>query len=211
MHTSISGQTRTPPALKWMLNERAAVAGEVSKADAQLQALEPKIAALERQLATIQASSRAAASRLAARQLTLAGLDASITLMYQEVRPDAAGVVNAWANRYGKRGGLQAFVLKAIQEAAPFPVNSKDMLLKVVAHFGISIVTPYDRRALRRSLKNTFCQLHRKGLIEPLHNRASTCAPGVWRWTQPTTLAGLTAKAAAVREAAADGNSRHLI
>ena len=168
-----------------MLNERAAVAGQANKAAIQLQAFNSKIATLQRQLAMAQTNSLGAVSRLTAATATLGGLDTSIALMYQEVRPDAAGVVNAWSNKYGRRGGLKAFLTQALKDAAPLPVSTPRMLLAVVAHFGISVANPYDRGVLQRSVKGTLQQIHSKGLIEPLHNRTKSNTPGIWRWVQP--------------------------
>jgi hypothetical protein len=50
MPDSPSGRTRTPPALKWLLTERAAIAGELSKSIFRHSTLTTKLAALQQHL-----------------------------------------------------------------------------------------------------------------------------------------------------------------
>jgi hypothetical protein len=208
MSISISGQTRTPPALKWMLNERAAVAGRLSKAATRLQSLNSTVVDLQRRLETAQAKASAEVTNMAGHQGTLDALDASMSMMYQQARPDAGGTVNAWAGDYGKRGGLEAFVLGKIKNAAPTSVSSCDIRLEVAAYFNISATNFYDKRCLRRSVIGVLTRLGRKGLIEPSCARTKANAPGFWRLKQPTTLADLAAKAAAMRGATVDEGFR---
>jgi hypothetical protein len=201
----ISRQTRTPSTLKWLLNERAAIAGEVEKATARTRVFDLKIAAHQARVDALNSEALPFRDTLAQRQATLAAMDTAISICCQEVNAAAAGTVHAWAGRYGKWGGMRAFVLKTIQDAAPLPVRSPEVLRNLVAHFCIIVATPCDRAALRRSLKSTFQHLKNRGLIEPLHDRTSPAAPGIWRLKQPTTLADLAEKAAAMPEASADG------
>ncbi len=69
---------RTPPDLKWLLNERAALAGQVSKAEVTQAGLQVKQARLEQHLAKAQgllARSQCAKSRA---QASIDALDVTI-------------------------------------------------------------------------------------------------------------------------------------
>lgn len=200
MQLSISGQTRTPSALKWMLNERAAVAGRIAQESEQLQSLNARMATLRRRLEKLERRAAATESRLKGATAARDGLDRAIALMYQEARPDAAGVVNAWGEKYGKRGELKAFLVQMFKTAAPAPVSSSQIFQATLERFGHSVANFQDRGALRRSLKNAVQRIHRAGLIEPLHPR-QTKSPGLWRWKQATTLSDLAAMAAALHGA----------
>jgi hypothetical protein len=181
-----------------MLNERAAVAGKLCKFVARQRSLASRIAAAQEELAVMASNLQTASSGLNAAQATLDALDASIALMYQAVRPDAAGVVNAWAGKYGCRGGLQDFVIKTLRDASPAPISSRDLRTRAIGHFGIAITCTLDRISLQASLRTALHQAFGKGLIEPMHNQEKAGVPGLWRWKQPATLGDLAARAAAM-------------
>jgi hypothetical protein len=193
--------------LKWLLSERAAIAGQINKAVVRSQALRTKLAslqiALERTIQNIQATSNFQVER----QATLEALDTTIGIAYREVRSDAAGVVNAWAGKYGQRGGLKAFVEQALKDASPAPVNVRHLTTRVASHFQIGVATTVDRLALGKSVKSVMSVLAEQGLVYPLHSRQGN-QPGIWCWKQPATLADLAVRAAAIAKAAADAPSR---
>lgn len=191
MSSSISGRTRTPPDLKWLLNERAAIAGRIQKLEKVLHGLHK----MEQSLSECRG--------------TLDALDTAIGLAYQGVRPDAAGTVNAWAGKYGQLGALTEFVVQLLREAAPAPVNARDVAFKVAEHFEIQLLCSADQLALRVSVKNTFKRLYQSGKVVPLHSRARLGGnqPGIWRWKQPIpTLSDLAAKAQRMAQAAAEAS-----
>jgi hypothetical protein len=204
---SISSQARTPPDLKWLLNERAALAGEVTKATIRSRTLAVKLEALQQQVSRLVLTAQAARRTRDSRQVVLDALDVAIGLSYESVRPDAAGVVNGWAGRYGKRGALKQFVVQALQEAAPDAVNIRDLLNQISLHFQISAQVPADRRSLKSSVTSTVSNLFKEGKVEPMHSRTGGSGPGLWRWKAPTTLSALAAKAKALSHAAAEDDS----
>lgn len=79
-----SCRTQTPPELKWLLNERAALAGRL--AGLHQAAAETRLA---KRLATLAELERTASDALA----KLEALGATISLGYPEVSPDSAGTV----------------------------------------------------------------------------------------------------------------------
>lgn len=202
MSISISGQTRTPPDLKWLLNERAAVAGEVNKAIIRSHTLAAKMEVLQQQMVRLEQRSHVVKRVQDARHVTLDALDVAIGLAHERVRPDAAGIVNAWAGKYGKRGVLKQFVVVALKDAAPGALNIRELLDRIIKHFQILILVPADRRSLKSSVSNVIVQLFKQGKVVPLHSRTGGSSPGLWRWMAPTTLSDLAAKAKALSHAA---------
>lgn len=207
MPSSPRGRTRTPPDLKWLLNERAAIAGRVQKTELIQRALEARLHRYQLQLEKVLRDLPSVKKNVSAYQTTLQALDTAIGLAYQNVRPDAAGQVNAWAGKYGRRGALIEFVVSLLQEAAPGPVNVSKVTDQVAEHFAIPILCPADRVDLRKSIQSTFKQLRLNGKIDFLHNPLSTAGPGIWRWKQPIpSLSDLAAKAQRMAQAAAEAN-----
>lgn len=201
-----SGQTRTPPHLKWLLNERAALAGEVNKATLRSQALAAKLDALQVSLTNLHLKVQSVSAVKAERQATLAALDTAIGLACQDVRPDAAGVVNAMAGKYGQRGGLIGFVAGTLRDVAPSPLSGRQLISLVAWHFHIALTVPQDRRSLKVSVKSAITYLSKRGLVCPAHSGDGT-KPGLWCWKQPDTLADLAARAAGIETAWAIENT----
>ena len=200
-------RSRTPPDLKWLLNERAAIAGEVNKATIRCQALAAKMETLQREQKNLRHKMQSVSNVKNELQVTLDALDTTIGLAYRNVRPDAAGVVNAWAGKYGHWGGMTEFIVQALKDASPAPVNLRHLITRVALHFQIVIVTPADRTSLKKSVNNTVARLAKRGLVYPMHSRVGN-KPGLWCWKQPATLADLAVRAAAIAKAAADEAAR---
>jgi hypothetical protein len=200
---SISGQSRTPPEIKWLLNQRAAVAGSIQRSAQRQASLERKHAKLLNALSAIQRKIAATKAQLLKRQKSLEALDTTLSLVSTRVNPAAAGLVNATAGKYGVRGGLRQFVTETLQAAYPEPVPLMRLLELAKAHFGIVLVTPAEVKAFRSSIRGTLERLRKAGRVEPLHSQ-TTRVSGVWRWTQSTTLANLAERAAAMQGAGAD-------
>lgn len=207
MPSSFSGRTRTPSELKWLLNERAAVAGRVQKTEARQRSLEAHVRQCQRQLEKAVHCVTDVKKSLSEYQDALQALDTTIELAYQQVRPDAAGVVNALDGKYGRRGVLTQFVALLLQKASPQSVDARVVAARVAEHFTIPQLCATDRLFLRTSVKNAFKRLHEQGKIDALHSRvkARGTRPGIWRWKQPIpSLSELGAKAQRMAQAAAE-------
>lgn len=85
------------------------------------------------------------------------------------------------------RGGLGAFIGEVLQGAAPAAVTTSVLVDIAVHHFGVSLTLPKDRRNFRKSVSSALTSLHKRKLIEPLHDRTEG-SHGFWRWgtTLPT-------------------------
>lgn len=188
-------RTRTPPDVKWLLNERAALAGEVSRAEVTQAGLRAKHTRLTQQLAKVQflmERSQCAQSRA---QTSIDALDATMALAHPRVEPTAGGIVDAWAGKYGKRGGLGEFIAESLREAAPAPLTTTVLMNLAARQFGITFPLAKDRRSFNKSVNSSLTWLLKRGLAEPLHSR-ELGAHGVWRWrTQMPTLQALQLRA----------------
>lgn len=180
---------KTPPALKWLLNERAAVEGALQKARQTSVRLTGHITALQSALAKQEAAIRSCGN-------TLAALDLSIGLLHPEVGGSRPPSVNAWQGKYGARGGLRAFLLEKLREASPEPVGTDFLCNQMVAHFGVDDSAPSLRERAADAVKGGLRTLANQGLAE----RLPTPRPndkGLWRLRQVSPLDQLRALAQA--------------
>jgi hypothetical protein len=183
--------------VKWLLNERAALAGEVSKAQATQAGLLAKQERLQKQLAGIQALLARSLVAHGRAQASIDALDATLALAHSRVEPTAGGVVDAWAGKYGKRGGLGEFIAQALRDVAPAPLTTTVLMELAAQHFGITFPLAKDRRSFNKSVNSSLYWLRKRGQAEPLHSR-KLGSHGVWRWkAQTPTLEALQARAAA--------------
>lgn len=87
MPKSPSVRTRTPPDLKWLLNERAAIAGKISRTYFHQSTLAPRLAALQRKMDGVTALILRCAQAREAHQAILDALDTTIGLAYNQADP----------------------------------------------------------------------------------------------------------------------------
>lgn len=203
---------RTPPDLKWLLNERAAMAGRIQKAQTQRKFFDDKIAAAEQKYQAV-VSKYAEPSTKIQEELSryadvLDALDKTIKLTYQQVRCDAAGVVTPWAGRYGERGALTRFVQQALQDAAPNPISMKALIDASILTFELVLPTPGDRRTLKYSVRSSLETLHSRGLAERCTGQGKDSGKGnsgSWRWRNRFGAAALRSIAAAAQSSPKSG------
>lgn len=175
---------RTPPDLKWLLNERASVHGAIQAQEDRRRKLEAKQLKLEHQLEIVQRDCQRTAVAIERLKVNLQALDTSVALVHQEVNPSCAGSVQAWAGRYGERGALTAFVKGTLQASAPGALTMTVLLNLAAQQFGQVFSVPSERRSFRKSVRSALHALHVKELIEPLHGGNSS-EHGQWRWKAP--------------------------
>lgn len=154
--------TKTPPTEKWLLNERAVVAGELQAIAAELE-------------------------RLTARKAYLHNLLASLDEVYCLVAPavsPAQGLVVHGHTRYGGRGNCIAWVREVLRTAYPDALDTAALTLAAEEAFGLMHITPEQRRKFRNnSLRTTLRKLLAQGEAERLHDyRGVPHRAGVWRW-----------------------------
>ena len=155
-------RTRTPSELKWVLNERAAVAGE-------LQAIEEEL------------------TRLAARKEQVASLLHHLDSVYSQLVPQVPMVpvlvVNA-RQRYGGHGNCIAWVRETLQAAYPQSVATSALAEAARNAFGLDFADAGQRDRFRHnSLRTALRKLLTLNEVERLHDFTGIrCRSGVWRW-----------------------------
>lgn len=155
-------RTRTPSELKWVLSERAAVAGELQSIDAEL-------------------------GRLVARRSYLKRLHAALNDVYTQLAPAlptmAVPVVNARL-RYGGQGNCISWVRDTLRAAYPHAVDTAALTTAAAKTFGLDLASAQQRNQFRRnSLRSGLRRLLALGEAERLHDfQGVPHLAGVWRW-----------------------------
>lgn len=155
-------RTRTPPELKWVLNERAVVAGELQSIEAEL-------------------------NRLAARKEQLTALLHHLDNVYRQLAPQVPAVpvlvVNA-RQRYGGHGNCIAWVRETLQAAYPQTVATAALTEAAMTAFGLDFADAGQRDRFRHnSLRTALRKLLALNEAERLHDFTGLrCRSGVWRW-----------------------------
>ncbi len=172
---------RTPPALKWLLNERAAIAGAIAQGMDLQAALQKKRLHRELALAKVVWHIDGYSKMLSEKRATLEAMDATITMVNARVNAAAAGTVRAEAERYGARGGLKNYVAQILEESAPATNTMTQLIQQCAEHFGILFLVPYERLYFRKSVRSALAALRKANLAEQVPGRAEN-ASGIWRW-----------------------------
>lgn len=163
-------RTRTPPSLKWALNERAVLLGTLGK-------LEDRRAAVDQRLTLVRAR--------------LAAMDRAILVLADQAKPDALGAIHPHEGRFGPRGAKTAYLRAALREAGTAGVTTSELTLRAMAHLQLEFSTPSDRKRFSRTIGRALLRLWNQGLIEPMHADPRDGTPGRWRLKQETTLEAL--------------------
>lgn len=184
-------RSRTPPDLKWLLNQRAAYLGSLQQAEARAASLRQKVSQQEVQLAKSRASLKAAQDAALSFQGDIRALDVVLDVMHRQANKDAISPVKAWAGRYGARGAQRQFIMSFLQAAAPYPVKTVSVVDALQHKFDLAVETPKERDNLRYSVRKTLRLLRDvDGLVESLHVRKKGTPDGLWRWKESAPTLG---------------------
>lgn len=159
-------RTKTPSEIKWLLVERATVAGDIAQREKSLQLITQELAALR--------------SKLHA-------LDSTIEFVNRKLDAKAAGIVLRHTAEYQERGALKNAIIEAIKRAAPGTIKTRTVVDQVIAKFGLNLASKAERQEFtRNAVGRQIRLLTQQGLVEALHPPGSR--RGVWRWKdqQPT-------------------------
>jgi hypothetical protein len=177
--------------LKWLLVERATLAGDVARileqevsVDRELSRVQEHLARLTLESDRLQRLKVQLPQILDEKRAQMAALDTSIRLASSDrVSPAVAGTVRAYAGRYGKRGDLKAFIISELKKEAPGAVATSTIVLGAILHFGLTFATAREQKAFRKNtITPQLTQLREQGLVEALHTRNRGPAEGSWRW-----------------------------
>lgn len=161
----MSQRTRTPAALKWTVNELAAVRGEIERIDSEM-------------------------ARLAQRRARLLRVEEAISTVTQSLTEQAVMLdirpVRA-STRYGGRGNLRRYLREALKAAYPRSLSTRTLVEGAQAVFGLSFSSAQERlRFADNNLGNALRKMLARGEVERVHDhRAVPDQPGVWRWKAP--------------------------
>ena len=168
-------RTRTPPEVKWLLVERATLAGD---------------------LATLKLRQRHLESKITQVQAAVHALDTTILLMEARLQPDAGGVIHRHEKGYGTRGALRAFIVETLQTTHN-PLTTRDIAVVASMYFGLGYETGPDfNRYQRNTIRAQLYLLVDEGIV--LKTGAEGARTVYWRWKRALpTLAALALLAGA--------------
>lgn len=162
VHSSISGQTRTAPHIRWLVNKIAVIKGDLARLDKEQALLEER------------------------RQRLLQALTALENVCAQVDRPELralAPVVKAHNEKYGGRGHLRRWVRDVLQSVAPEPIDTFTLLAMAEATFQLEFSSSKLRRLFcQNTLGRALRAMLANGEVERLHHPETANKPGVWRW-----------------------------
>lgn len=184
---------RTPPELKWLLNERAALAGvDAGLSEDQRLAVIQLARAEEAVLCARLRVEHLARMRSVAEQ-RLAALDHVVHLTNSGVNPEAGGVVKAWAGRYGERGALTAFLAETLKAAAPAPLPTSTLAQLAEENFTLRLTNASSRKNLLDTVWARLRALERNGSVERARDGGGGATSTLWRWKTAHSLSELHA------------------
>lgn len=158
---------KTPPALKWLLTERAALEGSLIRNQKSVAILRERIAAI----------------------------DVTIGLLHPEVGSARPAPVGAWQRRYGTRGEFTAVVLEKLREASPSAIVTNELCLQLAQRFELDTSTAAFRKRVRKAVGLALSRLGKQGLAERLPCNHPQSGAGLWRLRQASPLDQLRALA----------------
>jgi hypothetical protein len=187
--------------LKWLLNERAAVAGTLTRLLSRRESLVARLARTEQLLARTRIAIAGADSGLATQRQALAALDHALALMHPTVSPAVVGEVVPWAGKYGRKGGLTEFVKSVIKNSYPEPVPTVTIRKLVTNHFNLALETRKEGVSLKKSIQSAIRSLRAAGQTKPVRLGSGTQTTA-WVWTanDSPSLRELSQGPTAVRE-----------
>lgn len=157
---------RTDPAVKWAINELAALKGEQEGIDCEIRKLQERqqrIQRVEQSLMTV-----------------LQTLTQSEQLAVDQLPAVAAH------RRYKERGELRHFLRQALLQAYPQVIDTCQLAGQVALHFGIEFSNSQQRKAFQdNSVRNALGRLAKAGEIERIdHGHKGPGRATFWRWGQ---------------------------
>lgn len=201
-------RTRTAPEIKWLLNELAALRGQVQSQSERASAIQAEAEKVERRALRLRKAQARAAQQAQAAATAILALELVLEQVAHRVNAAAAGVVHSWVGKYGRRGALTAFLRTQLTTAVE-PLTVSELVDSVATHFDVDVSASILRKKLHQSVKRRVLELfHEEGVLE----RVVVERPGkpdiCWRWRLATTLDSLRAQAEQI-ERPTDGSNTH--
>ncbi len=159
-------RTRTPSQVKWVVNEIAAIRGEIERIDATL-------------------------TQLAQRKASLEHVCESLEQVAWAIVPtppvEAPQIVHA-QGRYGRRGALRNWLRETLRQAHPAALDTVSLAQRAIEVFDLQFNSAHERNRFRTdNLGSALRRLVDAGEVERLHDAdRRNERTGVWRWKVPT-------------------------
>lgn len=183
------------------MNERAAVLGQIGKAQDRVKSFEREVLRFEEMLAKAKLRKESSQQQVAEKQRTLTALDTSISLVDSRIRADAAGGLVPWKDKYGPRGALSNFIRDALRKASPEPLSGAELTKLATEHFNLKLLTPPERKSFRDTVKAVLrLAVQRDGVAERLQKANAKQRNALYRWKESTSLDALRAQVFAAQE-----------
>lgn len=157
---------RLPPSLKWLIDRRGRVDGEIKKIKASLaicQTLSEALVPLEELLRSV---------------------DRTLALHEIKIDPDLIPSIRSQSVRINlPRGELGRAILLCLRLNENSIVKSSDIAAFLIARYADLEAKPEVVSKLRKSIKNRLQALCREGVVKRLHNPVSS-GDGLWELTR---------------------------
>jgi hypothetical protein len=171
----------TSSELRFLLTERAALAGSVTRISRDCLPLEAEVFNFEAQARKARERLEATHLRLGALQAELEALDLVLRHSFPGVDPASVSAVSAWAGKYGRRGELKAFIHATIKAAHPAGVPTQALLEAILTRFTLSS-TKEDFIRLRHGVVKLLSRSKAAGLVQSQPGKKLSSS--VWFWCQ---------------------------
>lgn len=179
-------RTRTPSDLKYLLNERAAVAGALTQVQMRAAPLLAELACLEAQAEHLRLKLEPLQAQESEQRVSLDALDTVIQHMYPTADPSCAGTVKASSGRCGHRGELAKFLLSALRQAPAEGVAVSTLLLLVASKFGLTFGSPQERENFRDGVRRQLRRWRDAGLARS--SLSGSNRPTRWHAAGPAVI-----------------------
>lgn len=146
----------TPTELRFLLTERAAVAGSLARIPKDCLLLQAELSKHEARAAQVRYRLAAMHSGELKQQTELEALDLVLKHFYPSVDPESVGAVSGWAGKYGRRGELKAFIRATVEAAYPAGVPTQKLLEAIVTRFTLGSTKEEFRRLGHVVVKQLF-------------------------------------------------------
>jgi hypothetical protein len=162
---------QTPPDVKWLLVERATLAGDVARLEKTAQRV---MIELEKKKAAMSA------------------LDVTIRIINERLKPGAAGVIRAFHPGYGKRGALSD-AIKTVIRGSPEGVTTEQLANLIASEFQIRFLSRADaKQFMANCIRRTVSKLRADGFVRTFPDASGRGRFHLHRWNeQSVTLADL--------------------
>ncbi len=157
---------RTPSHIKWLLTERASVAGELAQLQEHIAQLDSRLSKLSRIQQRLAKSLSFRQERLGRVDALLRALDVAIAMAHPATNPEAAGVVKAWAGRYGSRGALKAYIEGRIKDSGTHGVTTAELIDGVITQFQLIVRLSSERQSITKSVQTCLALLSKNGSVQ---------------------------------------------